>query len=682
MKTKTLKSTLLISCLLLLSLGSQGQELFVGTNYHPHDNKDPEKIKSDIMLMKAAGFKVVRMGHLAWDSYEPSEGKFDFKWFDTVLDMMNNAGIKVILDVAVRPAPLWLHHKYPEINVTDPEGHVQYPNHRYMVDIGDSVYQKYALRFADSLTRHYAHHPALMAYGMDNEPGDGPISYSEGVRKRFIVWLGKKYQNTDSLNKAWAGQRWSRKIGDFDEVGLPLGGQFGGPPERFLDFRRFISDEVNAFLVKLIDRVKLQAPDKLTTTNMWYYSDKKYFDYAKTAYTGKMDRGGCGFYPGNSLLTNYGLDDASFGIARIQFENTTPFWCTEFTTMTAVPGSIRKSAYASLMYGNQMVCGWTWQSMAAGEEQYLEGMMDWDGTTNRKYEEYRQIATEFKKIEKFGFPYHNQAEVGLAFSFPSKIASYAFPERHDAQLESSFIEFIPRNIDTRVVDISQSSLKYKLLIIPGMTVMDEKSAAKIREFVRNGGTVLMTTASAVADEHNQVFTSTQPGYLNDVFGIRIGGYEETANMNEFSRTGQAGDKLQLEYNGKPVGMNSPRFDLIEARGATVLGHITSLDKDYPIITMNKFGKGSAIYIGLPADKALLDPVIDDLVKTLAIRKGPEVPAGVMARQIDAKHILYLNIGKNAVEIHLKGAFKGILTGKNFADSFTLPPEEPELVEIN
>ena len=680
MKTRTSKSIFLIGSLLLIALLSHGQELFVGANYHPHDS-GPEQWKKDIALMQKAGFKVVRMGHLAWDSYEPKNGQFNFAWFDQVMDMMNKAGIKVILDIAVRPAPLWLHHLHPAMNVTDPEGNVKYPNHRYMVDIGDSVYQHYALRFADSLTSHYARHPALMAFGMDNEPGDGPISYSEGVRQRFIQWLKHKYQHTDSLNKAWAAQRWSRRVDDFDEVGLPLGGQFGGPPERFLDFRRFISDEVNAFLVKLIDRVRFNAPNALTTTNMWYYADKKYFDYAKTAYTGKMDRGGCGFYPGNSLLTNYGIDDASFGIARIQFENTTPFWCTEFTTMTAVPGSIRKSAYASLMYGNQMVCGWTWQSMAGGEEQYLEGMMDWDGTTNRKYEEYKQIAAEFKKIEKYGFPYRNKAEVGLAFSFPSQIASYALPQKHDAQLESSFIEFIPRNIDTRVVDISQSSLKYKLLIIPGVTVMDEKTAAKIREYVYSGGTVLMTTASAVADERNQVFTSTQPGRLSDVFGIRLGGFEETANMNELSRTGQTGNQLRLNYQGKPVSASSPRFDLIEARGATVLGHITSLDKDYPVITMNKYGKGVAIYIGLPADKAVLDPVIDDLIKNLAIKKGPEVPDGILARQIDAKHILYLNTNKNAAEIRVKGAVKGILTGKTYTDSFTLPSEEPELIEI-
>ncbi len=79
--------------------------LYIGANYHPHDDKNPEKIKDDIQLMKDAGFNVVRMGHLAWDSYEPSEGKFDFGWFDKVMDMMNEAGIKVILGYCYKTGP-------------------------------------------------------------------------------------------------------------------------------------------------------------------------------------------------------------------------------------------------------------------------------------------------------------------------------------------------------------------------------------------------------------------------------------------------------------------------------------------------------------------------------------------------------------------------------------------------
>ena len=93
---KTRKSMIFMSVALLFffTLLLKAQELYVGVNYHPYDDKNPEKIQRDIQLMKEAGFKVVRMGHLAWDSYEPSEGEFDFEWFDDVMEKMNDAGIK------------------------------------------------------------------------------------------------------------------------------------------------------------------------------------------------------------------------------------------------------------------------------------------------------------------------------------------------------------------------------------------------------------------------------------------------------------------------------------------------------------------------------------------------------------------------------------------------------------
>jgi beta-galactosidase len=669
-----------IGILILITLNVNSQVLYVGANYHPHDDKNPEKIKKDIELMKAAGFNVVRMGHLAWDSYEPSEGKFDFGWFDTVMNMINKAGIKVILDIAIRPAPIWLHYKYPSIDITDKEGDVLYPNHRYMEDVGDPMFQKYALKYTDSLTKHYGTHPALLAFGIDNESGDGQISYSETARQRYITWLKNKYVTVDNLNKAWAGQRWSRKINQWDEIGFPVSTHFNDVPERMLDFRRFVSDEINQLLFKVIDIVNTNAPNALVNTNAWYFSWTKYFDYAPIAYSGKMTRGGEGFYAGTSLINNDGILRASFGIVRIQYESTNPFWCNEFTTMTAVPNSCRKQAYASLMFGNQMVCGWTWQSMHAGEEQYLQGMVDWDGIPNRKYDEYKKIATEFKKIEKY-LPYKPQAEVGLAFSFPSQIVSYSFPEQHDGQVGTCFSHFFERNMDVRMLDIGRSDLNYKLLIIPGVTVMDPLTAQKIRDYIYNGGTAIMTSYSAVVDTAGQVFASTRPGLLDDVFGIRLGSYEETENMNEISRVSYKGKQIQVSYKGKNVETESPRFDIIEPKGADVSGIITSLDKDYPVITSNNYGKGKAIYIGLPARNEVLSPLVDDLISELLIKKGPDTPDSVMARQIDKNHILYLNISGETKEIQMKCKSRSILYDKDYTGNFMIAPYEPEFIEL-
>ena len=680
MKTSIIKVLLLIAIFLSFNFTLKAQGLYVGTNYHPHDDKNIEKIRSDIQLMKAAGFNVVRMGHLAWDSYEPSEGQFDFEWFDKVMDMMNQAGIKVILDIAVRPAPIWLHRKFPSIDVVDANGHELYPNHRYMDDVGDPNYQQYAIRYTDAITKRYANHPALLAFGIDNESGDGPISYSETARERFVTWLKNKYVTIDNLNKAWASQRWSRRINSFEEVDFPVSGLVVGAPERVLDFRRFISDAINQFLFRVLDKVKANAPNALTNTNAWYFSPLRYFDYSEIAYSGKMTRQGEGFYPGNSLITNWGVMNSAFGISRIQFESKNPFWCSEFTTHNAVPNSIRKSAYATLMYGNQMVCGWTWQSMIGGEEQYLEGMLDWDGIPNRKYEEYKKIATEFKKIGKY-FPYKPQPEVGLAFSFPSQIASSAFPEQQENQLQACWNLFYWRNMDANVVEISRSSLKYKLLFVPGVTVMDEITAAKIRKFVENGGTVVMTSNSAFVDETGKVFSTTRPGRLSDVFGIRIANFEETEAYNELSHKSYSGKKLEFTYKGKAVDIESERFDVIEPKEAEVIGRITSLDKDYPIMTSNKYGKGRAIYVGLPADSSVLSPLFDELIAQLNIKKGPEVPSGIMARQIDKNHYLYLNVSGESKEIPMKGKSRSILFDKDYNGNFVVAPYEPEFIEV-
>jgi len=673
---------------LVLGFAAAGRagELYVGANYHPHDS-NPETWTRDIRLMQEGGFLVVRMGHLAWDSFEPRDGQFNFTWFDQVMDKMHAAGIKVILDIAVRPAPIWLHQEHPSVSSTDVNGVIQYPNHRYMEDVGDPVYQEYALRFADALVKRYARHPALLAFGLDNEPGDGRISYSVGAKVRYIAWLQTKYGTLEQLNQAWAGQRWSRRIGSWDEVGFPVSaGVPGSPertlvgsPERRLDFRRFVSDEVAGFFGRLLERVNAGAPGALTTTNMWYYSPMKYFDYAPIAYTGKLSRGGCGFYPGVSLRDS--LYDALFGIARIQFENTTPFWCTEFVSDTAVPGAMRRAAYASLMMGNQLVCVWTWQTMPAGEEQFLQGLVDWDGQPNRKYREYSKIAEEFRKIEPYGFPYRPHAEVALAFSFPSQIASASLPELHDHQAETVFAYFNQHNIDSQVVDLALSKLPHKLLVLPGVTVMDEVSARKIREYVHHGGTVVMTGDSAVLNEFGQAFDVPHPGRLNDVFGIRVGGFEVSELMNELSKVGTKGQQLRVNYRDRELTCESPRFDIVEPKDAEVLGRIVGLDRDYPLVTKHRYGAGTAIYVGVPARENLLELVIGDLISQLDIKTGPAAPEGVMARQIDSRHLLFLNLGGTAKRVSVKGPSRSILRDRAYRDSFVLEPFEPDFIEV-
>ena len=110
-----------------------------------------------------------------------------------------------------------------------------------MDDISDPNYVREVGILADAMTKRYAHHPAVIAVGYDNEIGNGFMSYSEADRQRFIAWLKKKYGTIEELNKAWATQRWSRRLNSFEDVDLPLA-DGPGPSERYLDLHRYWSD--------------------------------------------------------------------------------------------------------------------------------------------------------------------------------------------------------------------------------------------------------------------------------------------------------------------------------------------------------------------------------------------------------------------------------------------------------
>ena len=153
-------------------------QLFVGTCYQPVD-RSPEQIDRDIAIMRGAGFNVVRMGDLSWDSFEPSRGKFEFEWFDKIMDKMHANGIRVIVDLPGLPAPIWLHRAHPGVDIVNENGARVPPAERYMDNIADPDYVREAGVLADAITKRYAHHPALIAIGYDNEIGNGFMSYSD-----------------------------------------------------------------------------------------------------------------------------------------------------------------------------------------------------------------------------------------------------------------------------------------------------------------------------------------------------------------------------------------------------------------------------------------------------------------------------------------------------------------------
>ena len=648
-------------------------QLFVGTCYQPVD-RSPEQIRQDIALMKQAGFTLVRMGDLSWDAFEPSEGQFEFAWFDNIIEQMNHTGIKVVLDIGGSPAPIWLHHKYPTVNMVNEQGATVYPAERYMDDISDPAYREHLVRFADELTRHYAHNPALAAIGYNNEIGNGVMSYSEGDRHRFIEWLKGKYGTIENLNKAWATQRWSRHLNSFDEVQLPYANG-PSPPERYLDLRRFWSDVTISVLEDLEKVRERNVPTLPAVSNLWDTAWRRGFDYL-SSYKKYVSYGAEGFYPANPL-------DVSFGALLVKGDLPTPAWFNEFTsggggTYGGPKGIIRMWAYLALMDYGQTFLAWTFNTHRGGVEQALFGLLDHDGTPSWKYTEYKQIASEFSKLQHQGFPRYHKPDVAIAYSFESNIASHSpgpsntvrsyFSTGYWEQVESAMQPFFEDNIDVAIINIGHSALDgYKLLVVPADYLMDTVSAEAIRNYVRNGGTVIMTAMSSKVDENNQWFDTPLPGRLSDVFGIRT---------SEFYRPSTP---PEINLNGKIEKASICFYEVLEPHAAKPMAMFTNTPEKSPAITVNNFGKGRAIYVAVPWQMSVIGPLVRGMFKNLHIEKGPETPPGVYARVVEGR-TLYLNTTDEDKSVPIKRSKRGLISGASYEGVIRLKAYDADLVD--
>ncbi|MBC9033922.1 beta-galactosidase [Sphingomonas sp. JC676] len=647
-------------------------QLFVGTCYQPID-RTPEQVRQDVATMKAAGFNMVRMGDLSWDSFEPEEGHFTFEWFDGVIAQMHAVGIRVIVDIPGQPAPIWLHKAYPGVDIVNQDGVRVNAASRYWDNISDPDYRRLAKRLAEKMMQRYAKNPAVIAIGYDNEIGNGQLSYSQADRDRFVAWLEKKYGSIEALNEAWATQRWSRRINSWDQVDLPYGSG-PGPNERYLDLRRYWSDDAIGALRDLEAVRKKYAPNLPTASNFWPTAWSKGFNYLRS-WDEVSTYGAQGFYPGDPM-------GAAFEVMMNRAGHDTPVWFNEFTAggggYYGTPGRSRMWAYFGLLYYSQTFLAWTFNSHLGGEEQALFGLIDHDDRRSWKLDEFGQIAREFKQLRTLGFPRDRAPEIAIHYSFetnwltnpppgPNTMKEY-FKGSYGEQVKAAFAPLFRDNIDAAVIDVGHEPLgRYKLVVLSGAYLIDKQIAEAVRSYVAKGGTVIMTGYSAKVDETGKWFATPLPGRLTDVFGLRT---------NEFYRSEQP---LKFMFDGEMRTGTDNYYEMLELNTAKPLASFDNTPKASPAIAINKFGKGQAIYLATAAQPGFIGPLIRSLYDKLGLVRGPITPEGVVARAVDGR-VLYVNTNRTPVHVSFAGTKTGVLTHKTYSGKIDLAPFGVELLQ--
>jgi beta-galactosidase len=197
--------------------------------------------------------------------------------------------------------------------------------------------------------------------------------------------------------------------------------------------------------------------------------------------------------------------------------------------------------------------------------------------------------------------------------------------------------------------------------------MDTASADAIRNYVRNGGTAIMTAISAKVDETNQWFDTPMPGRLSDVFGIRT---------EEFYRPNTP---PEMSVNGRTEKASIGFYEVLEPRTAKTVATFTNTPEKSAAITANSYGKGRAIYIGVPAQMSVIGPLVRDMYADLGVERGPETPFGVYARVVEGR-TLYVNTTGEEKAIPIRGRKRGIISGTSYDGAIRLKPYDVDLVE--
>src|SRR5688572_1623637 len=142
-----------------------------GVDYYP-EHWPEERWPIDAALMAETGINTVRLAEFAWSRLEPTDGVFDFDWLDRSIDLLAAKGIDVILGTPTASPPPWLMMQDPDLFRVRPDGmRVTFGNRREYCP-NHPTYHAYTARIVERMAAHYADHPAVIGWQIDNEYGD------------------------------------------------------------------------------------------------------------------------------------------------------------------------------------------------------------------------------------------------------------------------------------------------------------------------------------------------------------------------------------------------------------------------------------------------------------------------------------------------------------------------------
>ena len=676
----------------------QWKEITMGTCYYP-EHWSRELWQDDLQRMKAARITVIRVAEFAWNKVEPEEDVFVFDFWDEFLELCKLEEIQVIFGTPTATPPAWLTEKYPEVLNCRQDGVPYRHGARRHYNYNSPKYRELSARIVEKLAQHYGKHPAIVGWQIDNELNcEVDEFYSEADSVAFRNFVKEKYKTLDNLNEAWGTVFWNQTYTDWEQIYVPRPVLNNGyNPHLRLDYYRFISESAISFCkmqAEIISKYKKDG-DYITTNGMfWNLDNHKMAEECLDVYTYDS-------YPSFAFGLNRepktakDLNDRHWSKNLTEVRSICPHfgimeqqsgangWTTRMEGPAPRPGQLTLWAMQSVAHGADYISFFRWRTCTFSTEMYWHGILDYDNRDNRKLAEVKDFYKKLKCLDEVcGADY--TAAFGVLKDYDNMWDTNvdAWHKRMEAQSsEEIFIAseiyhtpyntlYLSENTDIRELQ------KYPVLIYAHPVIMTGKRAAILKEYVSNGGILIIGCRSGYKQENGKCVMLPQPGLLQEITG---------SDVRDFTFTSPAEPPVTASWNGQMIDM--PLFnDIMEPveGGETLAFYDNSYYAEKPAIIRKNTGKGYAIHFGSTFSRESMKVLLEYtgiLEPFQAMLEAPQEVEVIQRVKGNKKYFFVLNYMGSEQKIVLKKQMRSLYDNVIANGEICMKPYETIVYEV-
>jgi len=635
-----------------------------GADYNPEQWLEyPEVLKQDIEYMKKAQCNVMTIGIFSWSFLEPEEGKYNFEYFDKIVDNLTQNGIKIILATPSGAKPRWLAEKYPEVLRVNKDNVKQIYGFRHNHCYTSPVYREKVTNLNRLIAERYGDNKNVILWHISNEFGGE--CHCNLCQEAFREYLKKKYDNDlKKLNHAWWSGFWSHTVTDWEQIHSPVsvGEPDGIMTGLYMDWRDFVTYQTTDFMRMEIEAVKSITPNIPVTTNFMgpyqhldYHYMKDFVDVISwDSYpTWHSERGDV--FESYSIAFAHDLHRCLKNKPFLLMESTPSLvnWM-EYCKLKR-PNMHRLSSIQAVAHGSDSVQYFQWRKGRGGSEKFHGAVIDHNGKAEgRVFDDVKELGVTLENLSEV-VGTQTRSEVAVVYEFRNRWALENASGFHNSDKKykrtciNHYKQFWERGINVDVIGINSDLSKYKVVVLPMLYSLTKAQIDNIEKFVKNGGTVVATYMTGYVNETDLCYWGGFPGgKLQEVFGL-------TADEIDTLYESEQNDVTIDNKNYKVVDY----CEFITTTTAQTIGvYGRDFYKGKPAVLRNVYGKGTAYYIACRDTGELLDKLYDDILKEAKI-ESYNLPYGVSIHTREDMDNVYLfveNYSDKGQRVILKGNF--------------------------